>query len=122
MSEAATATTKMIKLMSKDDIEIEISVAAGKNSEFIKNALSLDDEEVDDSKELTVDCKRVASKTLESVVQFLTYYAETRMKDIPDPNKEVIAATFEEVVPQICRGAGNGRHVARAQRRSLHVD
>jgi Skp1 family, tetramerisation domain len=96
-----TEATKMIKLKSSDEVEIEISIAAAKLSEFIKNALSLDDDDLDLTKEYEpVNCERVASKTLESVVHYLTYYSTTKMHPISDPTKEVIPATYEEVVPQ----------------------
>jgi Skp1 family, tetramerisation domain len=93
-----TEATKMIKLMSDDEVEIEISVAAAKLSVVIKNALGLDT--VDLSKDYEPVPVRVPSKTLADVVHYLTYYSTTPMIAIADPTKEVIPATYDEVVPQ----------------------
>jgi Skp1 family, tetramerisation domain len=95
-----TEFTKMITLTSSDGVDFQISVAAAKLSDFIKDAHDFAGE-VDLKKEYEpLHCVRVPSKTLESVVHYLTYYSTTKMHPISDPTKEVIPATYEKVVPQ----------------------
>lgn len=96
-----TVAQQMIQLESSDGIMLQVPKDVARLSEFINNALNLEDENDGSSEQQqTVECKRVSSKTLESVVQFLTYHKATPMQAIPDPSKEVIAATYVEVVPQ----------------------
>jgi hypothetical protein len=95
-----TEANKMIILKSSDGVDIEISIAAAKLANLVRDALDFEDE-IDLTKEYEpVDCARVASKTLNDISHYLTYYSTTPMIAIADPTKEVIPATYDEVVPQ----------------------
>jgi hypothetical protein len=90
----------LIKLTTSDGLAIEISVKAAAHSELIKDAFGLGEDDENMEQDLVLDCPRLAFQTLESVVKYLEYYAETPMKAIPDPTTETVPPTLAEVVPQ----------------------
>jgi S-phase kinase-associated protein 1 len=91
---------KMITLVSSDDVNVLVPRNAANLSALITDALALDDEEEEPDSYKPVEIKRVSSKTLELVVEFLVYFRDTPMLEIPDPLQSPIGATLEETVPQ----------------------
>lgn len=86
---------RTVKLVSRDDVEFVLPVEAAKESRFVANSLSLDDDSPEENEsDLRVDVIRVSGGCLEKVVDFLTHYKEEPMAEITMP---LPGPTFEDV-------------------------
>ena len=84
-----------VKLVSRDDVEFVLSVEAAKESRFVANSLSLDDDSPEDAEsDLRVDVIRVSGGCLGKVVAFLKHFKEEPMAEITMP---LPGPTFEDV-------------------------
>ena len=88
---------RIVKLVSRDDMEYELPLRAARLSRFVGNSLNLDDDNdaPDDAEEtLKVDVIRVSGGCLEKVVAFLKHHDEQPMNEITMP---LPGPTFEDV-------------------------
>ena len=84
--------TKMIKLRSMEDENgeskvFEISMAAARISDLIKDAAGdpEEDDDDDDDKPIEIEVSRVKGPCLAKVVDFMKHHHEEAMKEIPTP-------------------------------------
>ena len=90
-----TMDGRTVKLVSRDDVEFVLPLEAAKESRFVANSLSLDDDSPEENEsDLRVDVIRVSGGCLEKVVDFLTHYKEEPMAEITMP---LPGPTFEDV-------------------------
>jgi S-phase kinase-associated protein 1 len=98
--------TTMIKLRSMADEDgntqvFDISMAAAKISDLIKDAAGVDDREDDDDDDdetpLEIEVSRVKGPCLAKVVDFMKHHHEEKMKEIPTP---LGGSSFNEVMDQ----------------------
>lgn len=97
----------MIKLLSMKDESgnpqvFEISMAAARISEFIRDAYGdagdrEDDDDDDDSNPVEIEVPRVRGPCLKKVVDFMKHHHEEAMKEIPTP---LGGSNFNEVMDQ----------------------
>ena len=93
---------RIVKLISRDDQEFELPLAAAVLSRMVSNSLGMEDggdggedeEEATADTELKVDVMRVSGACLEKVVAFLKHHHEQPMDEITMP---LPGPTFEEV-------------------------
>lgn len=96
---------RTVKLVSRDDVEFVLPVDAAKESRFVANSLSLDDNDNPEENEsdLRVDVIRVSGGCLEKVVDFLKHFKEEPMAEItmplPGPTFEDVSALFSTAFP-----------------------
>eukprot|EP00538_Stauroneis_constricta_P012343 CAMPEP_0119557402 /NCGR_PEP_ID=MMETSP1352-20130426/9076_1 /TAXON_ID=265584 /ORGANISM="Stauroneis constricta, Strain CCMP1120" /LENGTH=167 /DNA_ID=CAMNT_0007604505 /DNA_START=139 /DNA_END=642 /DNA_ORIENTATION=+ len=81
---------RVVKLMSKDGKDFEITAKAAQLSVLVKDTL-------EESEKTEVEIMRVDSKCLEKVVEFLKHYAEEEMREIGTPLR---GSTFIEIMDQ----------------------
>ena len=100
--------TTMIKLRSMADEDgntevFDISMAAAKISDLIRDAAGVEDREDDDDDDedetpLEIEVSRVKGPCLAKVVDFMKHHHEEKMKEIPTP---LGGSSFNEVRRQV---------------------
>ena len=114
---------RMILLRSMEDENgsrqtFEISYAAAKISDLLRDATPDEDDDDDDDDDdanepLVIDIQRVKGPCLEKVVDFMKHHHAEKMNEIPTPLggssfKEVRSATQRSIAPRFVDGTWHG--------------